>query len=71
MKPHPKIIDRILEKIRESQTICVVGHLRPDGDCIGSQLALALEPRRRPEPDAGAAKRSSPGLRRDDTESGE
>ena len=46
MKSHPKIIDRILEKIRESQTICVVGHLRPDGDCIGSQLALALALRR-------------------------
>jgi phosphoesterase RecJ-like protein len=42
MKSHPKIIDRIIEKIRQSQTICVVGHLRPDGDCIGSQLALAL-----------------------------
>ena len=25
MKSHPKIIDRILEKIRESQTICVGG----------------------------------------------
>jgi len=46
MKSHPKIIDRILEKIRESQTICVGGHLRPDGDCIGSQLALALALRR-------------------------
>ena len=46
MKSHPKIIDRILEKIRESRTICVVGHLRPDGDCIGSQLAMALALRR-------------------------
>jgi phosphoesterase RecJ-like protein len=42
MKFHPKIIDRILEKIRESQTICIGGHMRPDGDCIGSQLALAI-----------------------------
>ena len=42
MKSHPKIIDRILEVIRESQTICVVGHIRPDGDCVGSQLGLAL-----------------------------
>ena len=42
MKPHPKIIDRILDGIRESQTICVVGHIRPDGDCIGSQLGLTL-----------------------------
>jgi bifunctional oligoribonuclease and PAP phosphatase NrnA len=42
MKPHPKIIDRILEAIRGSQTICVVGHVRPDGDCVGSQLGLSF-----------------------------
>jgi phosphoesterase RecJ-like protein len=42
MKSHPQIIDRILAAIREAQTICVVGHIRPDGDCIGSQLALTL-----------------------------
>ena len=42
MKPHPKVIDRILEKIAESQTICVVGHVRPDGDCVGSELGLTL-----------------------------
>jgi phosphoesterase RecJ-like protein len=37
-----RIIQRILEGIRASQTICVVGHVRPDGDCIGSQLGLAM-----------------------------
>jgi bifunctional oligoribonuclease and PAP phosphatase NrnA len=42
MKAHPKIIERILEAIGASQTFCVVGHVRPDGDCIGSQLALSL-----------------------------
>jgi phosphoesterase RecJ-like protein len=42
MKPHPKIIDRIIEGIRQSRTICVVGHVRPDGDCVGSQLGLTL-----------------------------
>jgi phosphoesterase RecJ-like protein len=42
MKSHPKVVDRILDKVRESQTICVGGHVRPDGDCIGSQLALSL-----------------------------
>jgi phosphoesterase RecJ-like protein len=42
MKPHPKIIDRILEGIRAHRTFCVAGHIRPDGDCIGSQLGLAL-----------------------------
>ncbi len=42
MNPHPKIIDRIIEGIRESHSICVVGHIRPDGDCVGSQLGLTL-----------------------------
>ena len=42
MKTHPKIIDRILEAIRAHRTFCVVGHVRPDGDCIGSQLGLTL-----------------------------
>jgi phosphoesterase RecJ-like protein len=42
MKPRPKIIDRIIAAVGESRTICVVGHVRPDGDCIGSQLGLAL-----------------------------
>ncbi len=42
MKSYPKIIDRILEIIREHKTFCIVGHMRPDGDCIGSQLGLAL-----------------------------
>ncbi len=42
MKSYPKVIDRILEVIRENKTFCIVGHMRPDGDCIGSQLGLAL-----------------------------
>ena len=42
MKNYPKVIDRIVEIIREHQTFCIVGHVRPDGDCIGSQLGLAL-----------------------------
>ncbi|HEY5232230.1 MAG TPA: bifunctional oligoribonuclease/PAP phosphatase NrnA [Verrucomicrobiae bacterium] len=42
MKSYPKIIDRIIEVIRENKTFCIVGHVRPDGDCIGSQLGLAL-----------------------------
>ena len=42
MKPHPPIIDRILEALRAAKTICVVGHIRPDGDCVGSQIALTL-----------------------------
>ena len=42
MKPHAKIIDRIIEGIRASRTICVAGHIRLDGDCVGSQLGLTL-----------------------------
>lgn len=43
MKPRPpRIVERIIEALRQSRTVCVVGHVRPDGDCIGSQLALAL-----------------------------
>jgi phosphoesterase RecJ-like protein len=42
MKAQPQIIARILDALRESRTICVVGHIRPDGDCIGSQLGLTL-----------------------------
>lgn len=42
MKSTPQVITRIIETIREHQTFCVVGHVRPDGDCIGSQLALSL-----------------------------
>jgi len=36
-----QLIARILEIVRKSETLCVAGHVRPDGDCIGSQLALA------------------------------
>src|SRR5580700_5541583 len=42
MKERPQIIERILEEIRGSDAICVTGHVRPDGDCVGSQLALTL-----------------------------
>ncbi len=42
MKAHSRIIDRIIGSVRESHTFCVVGHVRPDGDCVGSQLGLTL-----------------------------
>jgi bifunctional oligoribonuclease and PAP phosphatase NrnA len=42
MKRRLKIIDRILEALKDSKTVGVVGHTRPDGDCIGSQLGLAI-----------------------------
>ena len=41
MKSYPKIIDKILEEISIHHTFCIVGHVRPDGDCVGSQLGLA------------------------------
>jgi phosphoesterase RecJ-like protein len=42
MKPTLKIIERILQTVSQSHSICVTGHVRPDGDCIGSQLGLSL-----------------------------
>jgi phosphoesterase RecJ-like protein len=42
MKAPPQIVRRIIDSIRELRTFCVVGHIRPDGDCVGSQLGLAL-----------------------------
>ncbi len=42
MKPVPKIVSRILDALRDSERVCVVGHIRPDGDCIGSQVGLGL-----------------------------
>ena len=42
MNSYPKIIGRILDAVRQSKTFCVVGHIRPDGDCVGSQLSLTL-----------------------------
>lgn len=32
----------LLAALRQAGTICVVGHVRPDGDCVGSQLGLGL-----------------------------
>lgn len=42
MKSVPKILQRIIDTVRNAQTFCVVGHIRPDGDCIGSQLGLTM-----------------------------
>ena len=41
MKRRLKIIDRILDALKDCRTFAICGHMRPDGDCIGSQLALA------------------------------
>ena len=42
MKGASKTIARVLEEIRKHQRFCIIGHQRPDGDCIGSQIALTL-----------------------------
>jgi phosphoesterase RecJ-like protein len=42
MKPIPKTVERILEALDNAKTICIVGHVRPDGDCVGSQIGLAM-----------------------------
>jgi phosphoesterase RecJ-like protein len=41
MKSAPQIVRRIIEEIRQHKTFCIVGHVRPDGDCVGSELAIA------------------------------
>ncbi len=42
MKNVPGIVRRIVETLRQHESFCIVGHIRPDGDCIGSQLGLGL-----------------------------
>jgi phosphoesterase RecJ-like protein len=42
MKAPPQVVGEILDALRASQRICVVGHIRPDGDCVGSQIGLTL-----------------------------
>lgn len=42
LKDPPKAAQDILGLLRAARAVCVVGHIRPDGDCIGSQLGLAL-----------------------------
>ena len=41
MKRRLKIIDQIIRELKSARTIAIAGHMRPDGDCIGSELALA------------------------------
>src|SRR5260221_14300241 len=39
--PHAPEIDRIVSAIRERQRFVISSHSRPDGDSIGSSLAMA------------------------------
>ena len=36
-----KVID-IYEEVKDAKTIGISGHIRPDGDCVGSCLGLYL-----------------------------
>ena len=42
MNPNSISAKQVIKEIHKSKTFCIVGHIRPDGDCIGSQLALTL-----------------------------
>ena len=33
---------RILEEVNNCKTIAISGHIRPDGDCVGSCMGMAL-----------------------------
>ncbi|OHD25879.1 MAG: hypothetical protein A2086_09755 [Spirochaetes bacterium GWD1_27_9] len=37
-----QILNRITEQIKNANNIAVIGHVNPDGDCVGSQLGLVL-----------------------------
>jgi phosphoesterase RecJ-like protein len=36
----PAPLDPILERLRAARAVQLIGHVRPDGDCIGSMLAM-------------------------------
>jgi phosphoesterase RecJ-like protein len=41
MTSEKKVLQRIVEAIKKSTTFFIAGHLKPDGDTVGSALALA------------------------------
>jgi bifunctional oligoribonuclease and PAP phosphatase NrnA len=43
---HDKAIKQILKTIKKNKTFFVAGHIKPDGDCVSAELALALFLRR-------------------------
>ena len=46
--PEPSFVwDSVVEKIEDAETIVICGHVNPDGDAIGSTLALGQSVRRR------------------------
>ena len=45
MPPTEQVWQRAIEEIGRAQGIGIVGHVRPDGDTLGSMVALALAAR--------------------------
>ncbi len=41
MKKRLKVVDQIIQELKAAKTVAIGGHMRPDGDCIGSELAVA------------------------------
>lgn len=39
--PNP-LIEQIVTRLRSARAVQIVGHVRPDGDCIGSMLGVAM-----------------------------
>ena len=40
LKKYSKELSLIIKAINKAQTIAILGHINPDGDCIGSQMGL-------------------------------
>ena len=34
------MFEKVLDEVRKASSVIIVGHIRPDGDCFGSQVAL-------------------------------
>lgn len=42
MNPRHATVAEVVAELRGARDLCIAGHVRPDGDCIGSQLGLGL-----------------------------
>lgn len=42
MSPRHASLAQVVATLRDARSLCIAGHARPDGDCIGSQLGLGL-----------------------------
>lgn len=37
----PQVLDQVITTLTNARTVFIAAHIQPDGDCVGSQLALA------------------------------